>query len=297
LVKLHSTGINPIDTYIRAGTFYKPNLPFTPGLEGAGEVAGVGEGVNHVKVGDRVWINGSLTGTYAQYCLSLEKNVHHLSQQLSFDQGAALWIAYATSYLALHYIIQTKPNSKILIHGASGGVGIASLQLCKRIEGSFILGTAGTEKGLNNLTEQGAHAVFNHRKDDYMQEIVKATQGTGVDIVLEMMANVNLDKDLNALAKCGRVIVIGCKGPIEINYRELLLRRASIHGVALYESTPEEFTGIVEGIQKACSDKVNPLQPLIGKSYKLEEASKAHHEIINPPNEGAYGKLVFHPWD
>ena len=195
LVRIHAAGVNPYDTYMRAGAYArKPPLPYTPGSDGAGVVEAVGDGVKKVKQGDRVYTTHTLTGAYAEYALALEQQIHHLPAKISFSQGAGIWVPYGTAYHALNHSAKAHAAETVLIHGASGGVGIAAIQIARAM-GLTILGTAGTPKGLELAKREGAHQVFDHRKSGYLEEILKATGNRGVDIILEMLANVNLPSD------------------------------------------------------------------------------------------------------
>ena len=222
LVRIHAAGVNPYDTYMRAGTYaVKPTLPYTPGSDGAGVVEAVGEGVKKVKRDDRVYTARTITGAYAEYALALEEQVHPLPAKIDFKQGAGIWVPYGTAYHALYHSAKAHASETVLVHGASGGVGIAAVQIARAM-GLKVLGTAGTPKGLEMAKREGAHQVFDHRKSGYQEEILQSTGNRGVDIILEMLANVNLAYDTKLLANNGRVIVIGSRGEVTINPRELM---------------------------------------------------------------------------
>jgi NADPH:quinone reductase len=211
LVRIHAAGVNPYDTYMRAGTYaIKPSLPYTPGSDGAGIVEAVGEGVKRVRQGDRVYVARTLSGAYAEYALALEEQVHALPANIDFKQGAGIWVPYGTAYHALYHSAKAHASETVLVHGASGGVGIAALQIA-RATGLTVLGTAGTPKGLELARREGAHEVFDHHKLGYQEEILQSTSNCGVDIILEMLGNINLSYDTKLLANNGRVIVIGSR--------------------------------------------------------------------------------------
>ena len=290
LVRIHAAGVNPYDTYMRAGTYaIKPPLPYTPGSDGAGVIEAVGEGVKKVKAGDRVYTAKTITGAYAEYALTLEEQVHSLPTKINFSQGAGVWVPYGTAYHALIHSAKAHASETVLVHGASGGVGTAAVQLARAM-GLTVLGTAGTEKGLDLVKREGAHYVFDHRKAGYQEEILKATGGQGADIILEMLANVNLAHDLKLLAIRGRVIVIGNRGEVTINARELMARRGSIRAFTLWGITPAEeadiHAGLIAGLENGA------LRPVVGKELPLAEAARAHKEILEP---GATGKTVLIP--
>ena len=290
LVRVHAAGVNPYDTYMRNGSYaIKPPLPYTPGSDGAGTVEAVGSGVTKVKPGDRVYIAKTVTGAYAEYTIALESQVHRLPEKVSFTQGAGVWVPYGTAYHALYHSAQAHASETVLIHGASGGVGIAGVQIA-RASGLTVFGTASTQKGLDLVRREGAHQVFNHSKPGYLEEIMKATGGSGVDIVLEMLANVNLANDMKLLATNGRVIVIGNRGEITVNPRDLMSRRASVRGFTLWALTPAEETDVHAGLIAGLEN--GTLRPVVGKEIPLAEASRAHVEILQP---GAAGKIVLIP--
>lgn len=290
LVRIHGAGVNPYDTYMRAGTYaVKPPLPYTPGSDGAGIIEAVGDGVKKVKKGDRVYTAKTLTGAYAEYALALEEQVHALPEKISFGQGAGVWVPYGTAYHALHHSAQAHGSETVLVHGASGGVGTAAVQMARAM-GLTVIGTAGTQKGVDLVKREGAHQTFDHSKAGYQEDILKATGRRGVDVILEMLANVNLSADLKLLATNGRVIIIGNRGEITINPRDLMLRRASARGFTLWAITPAEeaeiHAGLIAGLENGT------LRPVVGKELPLSEAARAHKEILEP---GAAGKIVLIP--
>jgi NADPH2:quinone reductase len=290
LVHVRAVGVNPYDTYMRAGTYaIKPQLPYTPGSDAAGTVEAVGSGVTKVKPGDRVYTAKTLTGAYAEYALALEEQVHPLPDNISFEQGAAVWVPYATAYHALHHFAKARAGEIVLVHGASGGVGTAAVQIAHAM-GMTVFGTSGTDKGAELVKREGARQVFNHRSSGYQEEIMKATVGKGVDVILEMLANVNLGHDLKMLALQGRVVVIGSRGEVTITPRDLMSRRASIRAFTLWAAQPGEVAEIHAGLFAGMEN--GTLRPVIGKKLPLAEAARAHKEILEP---GASGQIVLVP--
>jgi len=279
LIKVHAAGVNPVDTYIRSGTFSQlPSLPYTPGKDAAGVVEAVGPGVNGFKIGDRVLTMLATSGSYAEYAAVHEQYVCHLDDRLSFQQGACIGVPYYTAYKSLHIRAHAKPGETVLIHGASGAVGIAAVQLSKAF-GMTVFGTAGSKEGLELVKEVGADAVFNHKEDGYLNEIQKHTGGQGVDIILEMLSNVNLQNDLTLLKYRGRVIIIGCRGTIEIDPRQTMGNESSILGVALMTSTSDEWREMNAAIKAGQYSGV--IVPKVGQLYSLSEANIAQSDVIN----------------
>ncbi|XP_054624352.1 quinone oxidoreductase isoform X2 [Dunckerocampus dactyliophorus] len=288
LIRVRACGVNPVDTYIRTGTHVeKPSLPYTPGSNVAGLVESVAEDVTAVKVGERVFTTSTVSGAYAEFSVATEESVHKLPDALDFHQGAAIGTPYFTAYRALVHKAHVKPGDTVLVHGASGGVGVAACQLSRAL-GLKVLGTAGTAEGMRLVAGNGAHLTFNHREKDYVGKIMEATGGKGVDVIVEMLSNVNLHKDLQMLALGGRVVVVGCRGSVEINPRDAMTKETSIIGVFLPFSTPSE--------RKECTAllyaglEAGWLRPVVGARYQLDKAAQAHHDIIHSP--GATGKMV-----
>lgn len=290
LVRVHAAGVNPYEAAQRAGTYpVKPSLPYTPGSDAAGVVDAVGPSVTKVKVGDRVYTAKTLSGSYAEYTLALESQVHRLPERISYAQGAAVWVPCGTAYHALYHSAKAHASETLLVHGASGGVGSAAVQLAHAM-GLTVFGTASSDKGRELVKREGARQVFDHSKAGYTDEIMQATAGRGVDIIIEILANVNLAADLKLLATNGRVIVIGNRGEVTINPRELMMRRASIRAFTLWAITEGEEADMHAGMFAAMES--GTLRPVIGKEIPLAEAARAHKEIMEP---GAAGKIVLIP--
>jgi NADPH2:quinone reductase len=294
VVRIHAAGVNPVETYIRSGIYPKPPTPYTPGADGAGVVLAIGEGASRVAVGDRVYTAGSVSGTYAEQALCRESQVHPLPQRASFAQGAAVNVPYATAYRGLFQRAQASPGEAVFVHGASGGVGIAAVQLA-RAAGMKVIGSAGTEQGRGLVAEQGAHHVLDHRAPGYLEQVLALTNGRGADVILEMLANVNLGKDLDVVAPGGRVVVIGNRGTnnqgtVEINPRTTMTRDATILGMSLVNVSAPDLarihTALVAGLENGT------LRPVVGQEFPLADAPKAHHAVIEA---SAYGKIVLIP--
>lgn len=290
VVKVHAAGVNPFDTYIRTGTYaMKPSLPYTPGADAAGVILSVGKDVQRVKAGDRVYVAGSISGAYAEQSLCRESQVHLLPKNVSFQQGAAIGVPYATAFRALFQKARALPGEAVLVHGATGGVGIAAVQLA-RARGLTVIGTGSSEKGKLLVKENGAHHVLDHSKPDLPEQLKKLTNGHGVNVILEMLANKNLGQDLSMLAVHGRVVVIGSRGAIEITPRDAMARDAVILGMTLFNATEQELASIHAGLGAALESGV--ARPVIDEEVPLAEAARAHEEVMQG---GSYGKIVLIP--
>ncbi len=215
--------------------------------------------------------------------------VRHLPSNVSFSQGAAVFVPYATAFRALFRIAHAQSGETVLVHGASGGVGTAAVQIA-RAAGLMVIGTGGTLRGRELIVAQGAQHVLDHHSPDYLDAIMKITGGRGVDVVLEMQAHLNLGKSLSVLASKGRIVVIGNRGSIEINPREIMKREAAVLGMVLWNAGRQELEGIHAGVQAGLEN--GSLRPIIGKEIPFANAAEAHRAILEP---GAYGKIVLVP--
>jgi NADPH2:quinone reductase len=290
VVRVRAVGVNPVDTYIRAGHHaVKPPLPFTPGSDAGGVVESLGDGVAGLSQGDSVYVAGTLSGSYAVVTLCSESQVHRLASHLTFEQGAAIGIPYATAYRALFHRAAARAGEVVLIHGATGGVGTAAVQLA-RAAGMTVIATGGTEKGRSSVAEQGAHHVLDHHAADYLDQLMELTDGKGVNVILEMLANVNLDKDLGVMSKHGRVVVIGNRGRIEIDPRAAMTRDLNILGMTLFNTSDEDRASIHAGLIAGLAN--GTLKPIVGKEMALADAPRAHEAVLQP---GAFGKIVLIP--
>ncbi|XP_064441318.1 quinone oxidoreductase-like isoform X2 [Mirounga angustirostris] len=237
--------------------------------------------------GDRVFTTSTISGGSAEYALAADDSVYTLPEKLDFQQGAAIGIPYFTAYRALLHSARVKAGESVLVHGASRGVGLAACQIA-RAYGLKVLGTASTEEGQNIVWQNGAHEVFSHRELNYIDKIKKSVGEKEIDVIIEMLANVNLSNDLNLLSYGGRVIIVGSRGPIEINPQDTMAKESSITGVAFYSSTKEEFRQFAAALQDGM--EIGWLRPVTGSRYSLEKVAQAHENIIH--NSGASGKMI-----
>jgi NADPH:quinone reductase len=289
LIRVRAIGVNPVDTYIRSGTYArKPPLPYTPGTDVGGMVEAVGADVTRVAPGDRIYAH-AVNGACAEFAVCEEWQAHRMPEPVTFQQGAAIGVPYATAWRALFIRACARAGDTVLVHGASGGVGVAAVQIA-RAHGLRVIGTAGSDEGLVLVREQGAHEAVDHRDPEHFHKVLAATGGGGVDVVLEMLANVNLDRDLEILAFKGRVVVIGSRGTIPIDPRKTMGKDAAVLGMTLFNATREEFheihAGIVAGLENGT------LRPVVGRELPLSDVIEAHKAVMEP---GATGKLVLIP--
>jgi NADPH:quinone reductase len=290
LVRIKAAGINPVEAYRRAGTQgYAVKTPYTPGSDAAGEIMAVGSKVTRHQAGDRVFTTGTVTGAYAEQALCTEQQVHPLPSGVSYAQGAALGIPYATAYRGLFHRGRVRPDETVFIHGASGAVGMAAIQWGK-FRNLQLIGSAGGVEKAKFVQSLGAVQVVDHREEKHFQDVMDLTHGQGVALILEMLANVNLGRDLGILAKGGRVVVIGSRGRVEIDPRELMIREADIRGLVNNLATAEERQEMLQDLQAGL--RAGVLAPVVTEEIPLAQAAQGHEKIMNPEH---YGKIVLVP--
>lgn len=292
VVSVKAAGVNPVDAYIRSGTYsVRPDLPYVPGIDGAGTVSRIGPNVKNLTVGERVYVSRPKTGTYAEECLCGPEHIHELPQNISFESGAALGIPYLTAYKALFQLAKVRAGESVLIHGASGGVGIAAVQFA-RAHGLQVLGTASTDKGRDLVLRNGAHHVLNHASEEMVHQVKMLTGGAGPNVILEMLANKNLATDLSIVSKRGRIVVVGNRGATEVNMREAMSKDITIFAMVLFNATAGEFNEGHAAVRAGL--ETGTLRPSIGAVFQLGDARVAHDAVTNHVG-GTVGKFVLLP--
>ena len=283
VVRLRAVGVNPVDVYIRSGAYArKPALPFIPGSDA---------------VGDRVFVHGTAAehtvghygGAYAELAVCSLDHIYRLPKSISFAQGAAMGVPYATAYRALFHRAGTRPGDLVLVHGATGGVGLAAVQIA-HAQGVTVLATGGSDRGRTAARDSGADFVFDHTAPNYLDDIMRATDGRGVDVILEMAAHINLDKDLGLLAPRGRVVLIGNRGRVEIDARQAMGRDAAILGMTLFNISDPDMASINAYMVAGLAN--GTLRPVVGREFALADAAKAQDAVMA---SGAHGKIVLVP--
>lgn len=290
LVKIEAAGVNPVDTYLRTGIHaHAPKLPYTPGKDGAGVVEAVTNGVTQFKPGDRVYTANTVTGTYAEYAICNEVDLGRLPDSVSYEKGACIWTPYATAYRALFQKAEAVFGETVLVHGASGGVGLAAVQWAKGY-GLNVIGTASSPEGKKLVADNGADAVFDHTDEDHFEQIREFTGGKGVDVIIEMLANVNLERDFECLAMFGRITIVGNRGSLQFTPRLAMTKDATIYGMSLFNSSQSQLdeihTAIFEGLNNGSLD------PVVSRTFPLADAAQSHHDVIE---NKALGKIVLIP--
>lgn len=294
IIKVKAAGVNPADTYMRNGTYrIQPALPCTPGGDAAGDVVAVGENVTGLKVGDRVFAGVAMgldfTGCYAELVKRPAKHVLPVPDGISYAEAATFGVSYPTAHYALFARGGAKSGETVFIHGASGSVGTSAIQLAKRA-GLKVIGSAGSQAGLDLVLGEGADHAVNHSDAGYLDSVRQASGGEGPDLILEMLANVNLAADMEVAAKHGRIVVIGNRGEIEINPRMAMMKELDIRGIMLWNVSEGHLSEIMGDLLAAAAE--GAVKPKVGRELPLAEAAKAHELVVQ---DGNAGKIVLIP--
>ena len=292
LIKNHAIGINFADTRFRQGMYVtRPKLPDTPGLEAAGVVEAVGEGVENIKSGARVAAIGMRT--YAEYSLVSANQVMPIPDSVSFEEGAAFPIQTLTAYHLLHTCHQTTPGQTVLVHSAAGGVGVVAMQIAKAA-GAHVIGTVSRDSKADLAKQYGADAVINYESQDFAEEAKKLTDGKGVDLILDAVGEPTFAKGLKCLAPFGHAILYGQAGgsPEPLNVFGLFQNSLKVSCFGLYTASaiPELHQKGIEQSFKLMEE--GKLKLFIGKNFPLAEAAEAHRFM---ESRQSVGKLVLTP--
>lgn len=288
-VRVHAAGVNPNEAYARTGTYgaYIPELPYTPGFDGAGVIDAVGEGVTHFKVGDRVYIGGFMakrnTGTYAEKVVVDAASVHLLTEELTFEQGAALGIPGLAAYQAIVLRAQVKEADTVLIHGGSGAVGLIAIQIAKAI-GAKVIATASTEQGRKLIRALGADVALPHVAQGEYDEIMTATDHQGPDVIIEMLADQNLETDMEIARKNARIVILGSRGTIQIDPRHTMTKGLAILGMSAINLDATETAVAYSELTKLVDE--GEILPLVGDVLSLDKAAEAHEQILTKKGNG-----------
>lgn len=300
VVDIKAAGLNPSDVYMLTGVYLVvPDLPFTPGYDAAGVVSALGEGVSGLAIGDRVIVGAPLSlddsrkdlgiiGCFAEKVVRRAADLGKLPDTTSFAQGAAIGVPYATAHYGLFGRGGGKAGEMVFIHGASGAVGTAAIQLAKRA-GMKVIGSAGTAQGLDLVRQLGADLAVNHREEGYIEEVREASGG-GPQLILEMLANENLATDLDLIPKFGRIVIIGARAETTINPRAIMMKDADVRGLVLFNASREDREAIMDDLVAGLAD--GSLSPIIGTEMPLAETAAAYAKVMEP---GAHGKIALIP--
>jgi NADPH:quinone reductase-like Zn-dependent oxidoreductase len=302
-VKVQAIGLNYAEVLSRKGQYrWAPKRPYTLGMEAVGIVEEVGSSVDHVKVGDQVIVGGQ-TGSYAEKVVASSHLVFPAISKFSLEENAAFMVNFVTAWVGLMQLAKAKPEEKVLIHAAAGGVGTAAVQIMAA-KGAIVIGTAGSDEKLKLIKDLGAHEAINYRKDDFY-EVVKEKYG-GVDVVLEVVGADVYRKSLELLNSFGRVAIAGFASisikpwnPFsyiktwmdapKVNLMNLAKKSYGVFATHIgYLTANKQLTGEV---WKDMSEFVeeNGLKPVVGKTFEFKDLPEAHKYM---ESRQSVGKIV-----
>ena len=294
LIKAGAVGVNPVDLAIRAAKHPYAKLvtpPYVPGAEAAGEIIALGEGVEGWWIGQRVY-GRAMGGSYAENVRLVADATAELPEAYSYEEGACITVAFYTAWNALVIKAGAGPGETVLVQGGAGGVGMAAIQLAKRL-GCRVFATVSSDAKANFCREMGADATINYREEDFAERCMELTGGRGVDVVVELCACDNFDKDLDAIRVDGKIIVIGTgtgKGPgAEFRVPAVMTKDAVVLGLAVVNLFPKmpELVRRFTPLLREGAFRVN-----VDKASRFEEANEAHDYVL----EGQFlGKVVLVP--
>jgi NADPH:quinone reductase-like Zn-dependent oxidoreductase len=288
-VKLYAAGVNPADTYTISGNYgYNvPDLPYVPGNDGAGVIEEIGANVKNIAVGDRVYLSSFAakrnTGTYAEKLVIDAESVFPLPEKMTFNEGAALGIPAFTAYQALFQKAKIRAGESVLIHGGSGAVGSMAVQMAKAI-GAIVVGTSSTEKGRQSILDMGADFAIPHVTEENKNELLEITKDQGPDVIIEFLANVNLETDTKIIADNGRIIIVGSRDTIEITPRNLMTNEAIVTGMAFINPSADLLYEIHHGLSAFIAS--GAIKAILGDKFILEEAGQAHENVMETSGNG-----------
>ena len=293
LIRTHAIGVNFADTRFRQGTYVvKPKLPDTPGLEAAGVIEAVGDGVTTVRPGARV---AAFAGkSYAEYCLASAPMIVPLPDFVSFVDGAAFLIQGLTAYHLLHTADSAGPGRTVLVHSAAGGVGVAAVQLAK-VAGARVFATVSSDDKMGLVKDNGADAVINYTKEKFADEVLKLTDGRGVDLILDAVGKPTFEEGLRCLAPFGHLILYGrAGGPTDpLNVATLSAKSVKVSGFML----PAVTRGFPDKTRESAERCFNLMREgrltlHIGRTFPLAQAAEAHRYL---ESRRSMGKLILLP--
>jgi NADPH2:quinone reductase len=292
LIQVAAAGVNRPDVMQRKGVYPPPpGASDIPGLEVAGLVVALGEGVTKVTVGENVCalVTG---GGYAQYCVVPAVQCLPIPRGLSVIEAASLPETFFTVWSNVFDRAHLASGESLLVQGGSGGIGVTAIQIAHAF-GNPVFATAGSAEKCAACEGLGATRAINYKTEDFVAVVKEATGGRGVDVILDMVGGDYLPREIAALATEGRIVLINTMGGMQspINLRDIMVRRLTITGSTL-RPRPVAFKG---AIAAALREKVWPLiemgkiKPVVFKTFPLEQASEAHRLMESSAH---IGKIV-----
>lgn len=289
LLRHEAVGLNYIDVYHRTGLYPLPDLPAIPGMEGAGVVEFVGEGVSEFKVGDRVAYAGLPPGAYTEARIIPADRLVKLPETISTRQAAAMMLQGMTARYLLHGCYKVKAGDHILIHAAAGGVGSIVCQWAKHI-GATVIGTVGSPVKADLAQNHGCDHPIRYQDEDFVSRIREITQGKGVDVVYDSVGRSTFMQSLDCLRPMGMMVSFGqASGPVPPIDTGILAAKGSLFltrpSLMAYTASREDLLAHAHDLFAVVKKSVVKIE--VRQTYPLAEASRAHRDLENRKTTGS----------
>jgi NADPH2:quinone reductase len=293
LIKIAAAGINYADLAQRQGAYLtRTRTPMILGFEAAGTVAALGPGVTSPAVGTRV--SAFVNGAYAEYSVASASSLIPIPEGLDFARAAAFPVQGLTAYQILHDSGRLQEGESVLVHAAAGGVGTLAVQVARLLGAAKVIGTASNVQKLDLVRSLGADVAIDYTQDDWVEQVKQATDGKGVDIVLEMVGGKIAEQSLSCLAPFGRMVVFGAASgePLRLTATQLMYKNLSVTGYWLSAliNYPERMIPAIAGLMQFLAQ--GKLQIIVGQTFPLAEAAVAHQAIADRTTTGKVVLLV-----
>ena len=301
LIKVQATSLNHLDLRLRAGKSPRPvDLPHIGGVDVAGDVEQAGAGENAIKPGTRVVVDPTvktdkgpqvvgvnLYGGYAEYVKVPAENVVPIPDEVSYDDAATLPICYVTAWYGLFERGDMQNGETVLVHAAGSGTGSAAVQVAKE-GGATVIATAGSDEKPEKVKDLGADITINYNTSDFSEEVKKATEGKGVDLIFDQVGASAWENNLKSLKAGGRILLVGVVGggKSELNFGPIIVRDLSVLGVTVFNAPRKNLINVINLVS------LGRLKPVIDKKLPLSEAAQAHKML---ENRSQFGKVILNP--
>ncbi|MBZ6495768.1 quinone oxidoreductase family protein [Natrinema longum] len=293
-IDIEAAGINFADIMQREGQYPDgPEAPYVPGMEAAGTVDAIGDGVDEFSEGDRVvaMLDG---GGYAEYVTADAELLFPVPDAMSFDEAAGFPVQFLTAHACLFEWGGLEQGESVLIQAAAGGVGTAAVQIASNA-GAEVFGTASTQEKLDLAAELGCDHPINYTETDFREVVDEETDGQGVDLVLESVGDDVFDRSLDAMAHFGRMVTYGVASgvPAEVSNRRLLFENKTVKGFHLGQASFRDPSRVMKSVPELTEGFASgDLEIILGQSFDLEDAAEAHQYIEDRKSSG---KIVLKP--
>lgn len=300
LIKVHAAALNFADLLMIAGKYQaRPLLPFSPGFEVAGTIARVGDGVQHLRPGQRVMTQTASGGVlacggFAEYAVAPASAAQVVPDTMSDDEAAVFTAAYQTSYAGLVLRANLQPGETVLVHSAAGSVGLAAVQIARALGAGQIIGTVGSSDKCAFVRAQGADLALNYQTEDFVEAVKHETDGRGADIIYDPVGGAVGERSTKCVAFAGRILIIGFTSgqfPTFVG-NHVLIKNYSVVGLhwgIYHQHDPAKVEQVRQGL--ATLYEAGQLKPVVGGRYPMARVAEAMEFLAS---RQVIGKIVLH---